>query len=146
VIVRKSGVERRDERSIARPPFAKRVSSSVASTSTSLGTTPYATRRSRKPRSASWASGVSSVNRVGSASSSTSSPPFDQTNGAMRITLGSTPSPYTAAVAPPESGSPATIWRPFASRVSAAARPTIVFHVQSSSGSGTPYLANRSRL
>ena len=38
-------------------------------------------------------SGVSSVSRVGCSASSTISPPFDQTNGASRIIVGSTPSP-----------------------------------------------------
>ncbi len=93
---RNVGVDRRDESSIARRPFAKRDSSSSASTSTSLGVTPYCVRRAKNSASAAFAAGQSSVNLVGRSSSSTSCSPIDHTNGAMRMIVGSTPTPYTA--------------------------------------------------
>ncbi len=92
-IVRKVGVERREESSIASRPFAKRDSSSSASTSMSEGMTPRGCRSEKSSERTPRPSGVSSVSRVGRSGSSTSSPPFDQRNGATRISVGSIPSP-----------------------------------------------------
>ena len=64
--------------------------------------------------------GVSSVNVVGVTSSSTSSPPADQTNGAIRIVFAAVPRPYRPSAgqrAAPRAGSP-----PRSSRHSAARR------------------------
>ncbi len=79
--------------SIASRPFTKRLSSSSASTSWSVGTTPCSVRSWKNASIVCFASMVSSVNRVGLSVSSTISPPFDQTNGATLMMEGSIPSP-----------------------------------------------------
>jgi hypothetical protein len=138
-------VSRREDSSMASPPFANRVSSSCASTSWSVGTTPYATRRSMNCRNASLATGWSNVSRVGAFGSSTMSPPDDQTNGAIRMSVGSTPRPQVATGEAP-SDSPALTGMPRASRVRACAVRTRSFHVQPFVGSGTPNRWNSARL
>ena len=123
VIVRKVGVERRDESTMASRPFWNRVSSSSASTSSSEGTTKCTCRRSKNCCMACWASGVSSVKRVGLSRSSTISPPFDHVKGATRMIVGSMPRPCWSM-------SPS----PFRSRVSRSARCTMSFHVHPAAG------------
>src|ERR687895_1013247 len=100
-------------------------------------------RRSMRLRSACRALGESKVNRVGRLALSRISPPLDQTNGATRMIVGSTPSPYTATRGAPASDSVPLTTAPSAVRVSAEAVAIRSFQVQPAFGSATPYLLNR---
>lgn len=127
-MVRNDGVERRDDRIIPSRPFMNRDSSSSASTSSSPGIARYALWRSMNSRSGSCAAGSSSAKPE--RSDRTRSPPFDQTNGAILISEGSTPRPY---------------W-PRSRSVSFTAVSTNCFQVQSPLGSGRPASRKRALL
>ena len=96
VIVRNVGVTRRDSISIASVPSRNRVSQ-VAALDLLVGRHDTVERAEvEEPLQCLERARIANANLVGAASSSTSSPPFDQTNGATRMISGSTPSPQTS--------------------------------------------------
>ena len=92
-IVRNVGTTRRDSINIARRPLMNRLSrSSDFGLFIRRGDTLHGSKVEEALHGDDGV-GVQSENWVGAASSSTSVPPFDQMNGAMRMISGSTPRP-----------------------------------------------------